>query len=81
MNNDYWINEDYIIFKPEFNKSISNYIHVIKNYKKLIFSNYDDYKICIGTNNIHKKNYNRNYKGSKFNQPILNSLDNLTQLQ
>ena len=79
MNNDYWINEDYIIFKPEFNKSISNYIHVIKNYKKLIFSNYDDYKICISTINEH--NYNKNYKGSNFNQPILNSLDNLTQLQ
>ena len=84
MNNDYWINEDYIIFKPEFNKSISNYIHVMKNYKKLIFSNYDDYKICISTNNIYNNNYYKNYKNykySEFNQPILNSLNNLTQLQ
>ena len=81
MDNDYWINEDYIIFKPEFNKSISNYINVIKNYKNLIFSNYDDYKICISTNNIYSDKYNKNHKSSKFNQPVLNSLDNLTQLQ
>lgn len=40
MNNNYWIYEDYIIFKPEFNKSIKNYINVIIFYHILIFSNY-----------------------------------------
>jgi len=28
MNNDYWINKKYVIFKPEFNKLIINYVHI-----------------------------------------------------
>ena len=48
----YWIYEDYFIFKPEFNDELDVFlIEVIVNYKKLIFSDYDDYKICIETNN------------------------------
>ena len=71
MENNYWIYEEYFIFKPEFDEKIDDYIPIIKNYKKLIFSNYDDYKLCIET---------KNYQRSKFNQPLNNSLDNLTQL-
>ena len=47
MNNYYWIYEDSIIFKPEFNELLTNYIDIITKYKKLIFSNYYDLKICI----------------------------------
>ena len=52
-----------------------------KKYKKLIFSDYDDYEICIETNNKYETKYSKNKKHSKFNQPLSNSLDNLTKLQ
>jgi hypothetical protein len=47
MNSNYWIYEDKFIFKPNFNKPITNYIKIIKDYKILIFSNYTNLKICI----------------------------------
>jgi len=78
----YWIYEDYFIFKPEFNDELDVFlIEVIVNYKKLIFSDYDDYKICIETNNKYLIKYNNNYKCSKFNQSLANSLDKLINLQ
>ena len=53
-----------------------------KKYKKLIFSDYDDYEICIETNNIYiNNNYDYYSRTSKFNQPLSNLLNNLTQLQ
>ena len=81
MGNNYWIYENYFIFKPKFNGKIDNYIPIIKKYKKLIFSDYDDYEICIKTNNKYENKYSKNYKYSKFNKPLSNSLNNLTQLQ
>ena len=72
MENNYWIYEDYFIFKPEFNGKMNDYISIIKNYKKLIFSNYDDCKICIKTNNKYVVEYDVNYKYSKFNQLPVN---------
>ena len=42
MNKDYWIYDDAFIFKQEFNGLIDDYINIISNYKKLIFSDYDD---------------------------------------
>ena len=49
---NYWIWKDNtLIFKPKFNKPLDNYINIIKNYDKLIFSNYCDIAICIKTNN------------------------------
>ena len=47
MNEDYWIYEDSIIFKPEFDKPLDDYIEIISNYKKLIFSNYDNLEIFL----------------------------------
>jgi len=41
-NNKYWIVEDAIIFKPEFNESLDNYSDIISNCRILIFSNYKD---------------------------------------
>ena len=80
MNNDYWIYDDKFVFKPKFNESIDKYIGVIKNYSQLIFSDYDDLEICIETNNKYLSKYNKNFKFSKFNKPLSNSLDNLTLL-
>ena len=82
MNADYWIYEDSFIFKPEFNGSLDNYIDIISNCGKLIFSNYDDVKVCIKTNNKFDDNYRENYNRSKFNQQISGGVfDKLTQLQ
>ena len=78
----YWIYEDYFIFKPKFYDEINIYQNQLVNYKKLIFSDYDDYKICIETNNKFKvKYYHSIFKDSKFNQPLANSLDKLINLQ
>jgi hypothetical protein len=80
MNKDYWIYEDKFIFKPKFNKSIDKYADIIKNYSQLIFSNYDNLEIYIGTNNEYLDKYNKNYTVSKFNQPLTNLLNNQTLL-
>ena len=66
MENNYWIYEEYFIFKPEFDEKIDDYIPIIKNYKKLIFSNYDNYKLCIETNNKILNKYDKNCKKSNF---------------
>lgn len=47
MDVNYWIYEDYFIFKPEFNGLIDDYKDIIKNYFKLIFSNYDNLEIPL----------------------------------
>ena len=80
MNEDYWTSEDKFIFKPEFNEPIDKYVEIIKNYSQLIFSNYDDVESCIETNNLYSIKYRKNYKESKFNKPLGNSLNNLTSL-
>ena len=50
---NYWIyNNDTIVFKPDFNESINNYINIIKQYDKLIFSNFNDLNKCIENNNL-----------------------------
>ena len=74
--NDYWIHEDCFIFKPDFNEPIDNYIEIIKNYNKLIFSNH---KHLASTTIINDK-IKYFTPGSKFNQPLTNSLDKLTNL-
>ena len=70
MDEKYWIYEDYFIFKPDFNEPIDNYIGIIKNYNKLIFSNYDDLEITIKTKNKYFHKYDKHYANSKFNQPV-----------
>ena len=47
MNCNYWIYEDKIIFKSNFNEVITNYIEIIKDYKILIFYKYTNLEICI----------------------------------
>ena len=62
MNRNYWIYEDYFIFKPEFNGLIDDYIGIISNLKKLIFSDYNELKLCIEINNKYYSNYDEKYK-------------------
>ncbi len=76
---DYWIVNEYLIFKHKFNDSLDKYANLLNKYTSLIFSNYDDWKICIETNNEYIFKYHIQYVSSKFNQPIkLNQ--NLTHL-
>jgi hypothetical protein len=79
--NDYIIIDDTIIFYPDFNNSLSNYMDIVCKYNKLIFSNYDDPLICIETNNeSNEKYYYCNYKSNKFNQIVDWTSSNLTHL-
>ena len=54
MKNNYWIVDEWLIFKPNFNEELTNYYDIINKYKKVIFSNYDDPLIAIETNNNYK---------------------------
>jgi hypothetical protein len=81
MDNPYWIIDGIIIFKPEFNESLDNYSNIISKCIGLIFSNYTDPKIAIETNNKYFHNYQDKYSKSLFNQPLQDSLQNLTQLK
>ena len=77
MGEPYWIIDDAIIFKPDFNDSLDNYSDLISNYRILIFSNYNDphqaLKYDIDEMTSKPKNI---YIGSSFNQPLGNSLLN-----
>ena len=70
MELPYWIVDDKLIFKPEFNEELDNYYDVISQYNSLIFSNYNDSLITIKTNNKYNDKYENNYKCSKFNKKI-----------
>ena len=74
---DYLIsNDNILLFKPEFNKSLINYIDIISKYDKLIFFNYNDIKIFISINN----KFDDYYLYSKFNKPIYILPSNITPL-
>ena len=81
MKNNYWIVDDWLIFKPKFNEELTDYYDIINQCKKIMFSNYDDPLILIETNNQYKYEYEKNYIKSEFNQEInvLNNT-NLTHL-
>src|SRR3990167_3602416 len=68
---DYWIYENKIIFKPDFNTKLDDYFDIITKYNELIFSNYDDCDITIKTNMIWCYEYMKNYKSSMLNQQII----------
>ncbi len=68
--NDHWIVENHLIFKHEFNDSLDKYANLLNKYIHLIFSNYDNWKICIKTDNEYVNKYVNQYIESKFNQPI-----------
>ena len=52
-NNKYWIVGDAIIFKPEFNSCLDDYIGIISNYPILYFSNYNDPHQALRNKNLH----------------------------
>jgi len=68
---DYWKHDNTIIFKPDFNSSIDDYIGKISKYNSLIFSNYDSIELILKTNNIYDEKYNENFLKSEFNQKII----------
>ena len=72
---DYITKDDSIIFSHLFNKELDS--ELLKNYKKIIFSDYELNETLFD----RYENKNLNYIGSHFNQPLSNSLDNLTNLQ
>ena len=79
MKNNYWIVDEWLIFKPTFNEELDEYYNIINKYEKIIFSNYNNPLIAIETNN--EFNNNSNYIESKFNQEIdLSNNINLTHL-
>ena len=59
---DYWIYENKIIFKHNFNAKLDDYIDIITKCNEIIFSNYDNYDIIIKTNNKFCHEYKHNYK-------------------
>ena len=52
---DYWVKDNQIIFKPDFNEPIDKYQKEISNCYGLIFGNYDKLEIILETNNNYKK--------------------------
>jgi len=81
MENNYWVKDEWLIFKPSFNEDLLNYYNIINKYKKIMFSNYNDPLIAIKTNNKYESEYNYNYIENNFNQEIdLSNNINLTHL-
>ena len=62
MEKFYWTISDIIIFKPEFDSALNDYIEIIFQYKKIIFSNYNDPEITI---KLIEKNF-----GSMPSKPV-----------
>ena len=81
MENNYWIENEWLIFKPEFNEEMTNYYEIINKYKKVLFSNYNDPLIAIQKNNNYVYEYYNKHINSDFNKEIylLNNI-NLTHL-
>ena len=70
-NNNYWIHDKTIIFKPDFNSSVDDYIGIISKYNSLVFSNYNSIESVLKTNNIYDYQYKNNFIKSHFNQKII----------
>ena len=51
MENNYWVVDGWLIFKPEFNDKLNEYYDVINKYEKIMFNNYNDPLIAIKINN------------------------------
>jgi hypothetical protein len=82
MENNYWIIDDWLIFKPEFNKKLDEYYNIINKYSKIMFSNYDEPLIYLfETNNkIIMINYNNYFKAIFNNEIDLSNNIHLTHL-
>ncbi len=74
----YWIIDNKLIFKPDFNDELDNYYDVISQHNELIFSNYNDPEITIKTNNKYLI-YHSDYNDSTFNKNIILT-ENITNL-
>ena len=62
-------------------KKLSEYYNVINNYKKILFSNYNNPSIAIKTNNKYYYIYKNNYNRCNFNKKLnLSNNINLTHL-
>jgi len=81
MDPPYWIIDQLIIFKPQFNECLDNYTNIISNHKILIFSNNNDPNLAFKNNNLFEDINSRLYEYSSFNQPLVNSLSNLHNLE
>ena len=68
----YWISNTSIIFKPKFNEPLVNYIQIISQHNKLIFSNYDNLDIYLEINNEYDEKHYNSHKGSQFNKELNN---------
>jgi DNA-directed RNA polymerase subunit K/omega len=66
---DYWIYQDYLIFKPTYNKKLNN--KLLSKYNRIIFSNYTKPLVAIETNN--ELNYSDFYSGSIFGKYCFSS--------
>jgi hypothetical protein len=66
-SSEYSVIDDMIIIHWNVNKPIGT---IDEQFKKLIFSNYEDINLCIEYNNNYNKSNNKNWKGSLFNQPL-----------
>ena len=81
MTNNYWIVDEWLIFKPEFNEELTNYYSIINKYNKIMFSDYNNPLIAIETNNQYKDKYHGIWIKSNFNQEMdLSNNINLTHL-
>ena len=70
MENNYWIENEWLIFKPEFNEELIYYYDIINKYKKVMFSNYNNPLIAIKINNKYSKKYYDYHVRSNFNKEI-----------
>ena len=61
MENNYWIEDELLIFKPSFNDDLKKNYNIINKYKKIMFSNYNEPLIAIKTNNKYDNIYEDNY--------------------
>ena len=48
----YWIIDNKLIFKPDFNDELDNYYDIMSQHNELIFSNYNNPETAIKTNII-----------------------------
>ena len=67
MENNYWIIDEWLIFKSNFNEELDNYYDLINKYVKIMFSNYDDPLIAIENSNEWIEKYKNNFIKNKFN--------------
>jgi len=77
MNTKYLIKDGIMCFNWDFDEPFDDYTDIMKNCSQIIFSNYDNYELCIKTKNRYDLKCYKNYKGNKFNQPLTNSLNQL----